>query len=62
MGVTWKHVDSFDLVTTNLKVKDFVRVDATLLDKSMAAHNDEELPLGVVPVLSFGNAWLADVD
>ena len=28
----------------------------------MTADNNEELPLGVVPMLAFGNAWLADID
>ena len=62
VGVAWKHVNCFDLVTRNLKVKDFVRTHSTLLDKAVAAHNDEELPLCIVPVLTFGNTWFADVD
>ena len=52
----------FDPFTADLEVEDFVGVDAALLDEAMAAHNDEELPLGVVPVLTFGDAWFADVD
>ena len=28
----------------------------------MAAYYDEELPLGIVPMLAFGDAWFADVD
>ena len=55
-------MDCFDLVSADFKVENFVRVDTTLLDQSMSAHNDEEFPLGVVPMLSFGDAWFADVD
>ena len=52
----------FDLITRNLEVQDFIRTDSALLDEAMAANNDEELPFGIVPVLSFCDAWLADVD
>ena len=62
MGVAGKHVYCFDLVTAYLKVKNFVRTDSALLDKAVAAHNNEELPFGVVPVLTLGDARLADVD
>ena len=62
VGVAWKHVYCFNLVTTNLEVEDFIRTYTTLLNESMTAHNDEELPLCVVPMLAFCDAWLADVD
>ena len=62
VGVARKHVDSFYLVSTDFKIEDFVGVDATLLDEAVTAYYDEEFPFGVVPVLSFGDAWLADVD
>ena len=62
MGVAQKHVYCFDLISADFKIEDFVGADATLLDETMAAYYDEELPFGVVPMLSFGDAWLADVD
>jgi len=52
----------FDLVAADLEVEDFVGIDPALLDKSVAAYDDEELPLRVVPVLTLGDARLADVD
>ncbi len=55
-------MNCLDPITADLKVKDFVRVDSSLLDESVAAYDDEELPLRVVPVLALGDAWLTDVD
>ena len=37
-------------------------VEIPLLNQSMTSHHDELLELGVVPVLAFGDARLADVD
>ena len=62
MGVAWQHVNCFYLVSADFKVQHLVASDSTLLDEAMAANNDEELPFCVVPVLSFCDAWLADVD
>ena len=62
VGVARKHVDCFYLVSADFKIEDFVGADATLLDKSVAAYYDEEFPLCIVPVLAFGDAWLADID
>ena len=62
MGITREHVNSFYLITRNLEVEDFIRSVFSLLDKSMSAHDNEELPFGVVPMLSFCDAWFADVD
>ena len=54
-------MDCFYLVTAYFKVKDFVGVDTALLDKSVTAYYDEEFPFGVVPMLSLGDARLADI-
>ena len=54
-------MNCFYFVTSDLEIKDFVRVDSSLLDESVAAYDDEELPLGVVPMLTLGDAWFADV-
>ena len=62
MGVAWKHVNCFYLVSADFEVEDFIRTVLTLLDEAVAAYNDEELPFGVVPVLTFSDTWFADVD
>ena len=55
------HVDSFDLLTADLKANLLVRVDVALLNQCATADDDEELPLRVVPVLSLSDAGLADI-
>ena len=55
-------MNCFNLITANLKVEDFIRINSSLLDKAVTAYNNEELPLGVVPVLTFSNSWFADID
>ena len=62
VSIAWKHMNRFDLVAADFETEDFISVDATLLDKSVSAYDDEEFPLGVVPMLPLGYAWLADVD
>ena len=62
VGVTRKHVYCFDLVTRNLKVQHLIRAMLSLLNESVAAYYDEEFPLGIVPVLTFCDTRLADVD
>ena len=56
------HVDSLDLVPGNLKFHRFPGVDVPLLNQAMTGDHNEQLPLGVVPVLPLGDAWTADVD
>ena len=55
-------MDGLDFLSGNLEVKHFVAVDAALLNKGPAADDDEEFPLGVVPMLPLGDAGLGDVD
>ena len=62
VGVARQHVDCFYLVSADFEVQNLICSVFSLLYESVAAHNDEELPLGVVPMLSFGDAWFADVD
>ncbi len=59
-----QHVDALDVVARDLEFDDlsFGVVQVALLDETMATYHDEELPLGVVPVLTLGDARLADVD
>lgn len=59
-----QHVDALDVVARDLELDDlaFGVVQVALLDEAVATDHDEELPLGVVPVLTLGDARLADVD
>ena len=64
MGIAWKHVDGLDVVAVNFPFEDFAFgvIEVTLLNKSVAFDDDKLLKLGVVPVLTFGDARLGDVD
>ena len=64
MGVAWEHVDGLDVVAVNFPFEDFAFgvVEIALLNKAVTFDDDELLKLGVVPVLTFGDAGLADVD
>ena len=59
-----EHVDAFDVVARDLELDDlaFGIVEVALLDETVAADNDEKLPLGIVPMLSLRNSRLADID
>ena len=46
------HVDRLKLVAGDLKLYRFSGVDVPLLDQSVTCNHDEQLPLGVVPVLA----------
>ncbi len=60
--VARQHVNALDVVTSHFKLYYFVGAEFAFLNQSVTADHDEELPLGVVPVLAFGDAGLADVD
>ena len=62
VGVTGKHNNRLYFVAAYLKVENFICAFFSHLDKSAAFHNDELFPLGVVPVLAFGDAGLGNVD
>ena len=62
MGVAGEHVDGLDVVAGDLELDDFIGAQLALLDEAVAGDDDEELPLGVVPVLAFGDAGTGDVD
>ena len=62
VGVAGEHVDGLDAVATDVKLDHLVGADAALLDEGVAADDDEELPLGVVPVLPLGDAGARNVD
>ena len=55
------HVDGLDLVARYLKADFLICVDVALLDQRATADDDEELPLGVMPMLTLGDAGLRDI-
>ncbi len=50
------------LVTAYLELDDFISTELALLYLAMTGNDDEELPLGVVPVLALGDSRLGDID
>ncbi len=58
VGVAGEHLDCLDLLSGDFEVEDLVGADLAFLDERFAADDDEELPFGVVPVLSFGDAGI----
>ena len=62
VGPAGNHVDSLDFIPRNFKLYRFPGVDVPLLDQAVASDHDKEFPLGVVPVLAFGNTGLRDID
>ena len=62
VGPAGNHVDRLHLIAGNLKLHRLAGVDVPLLNQAVTGHHDEQLPLGVVPVLALGDAGAADVD
>ena len=64
MGVAREHVDGLDVVAIYFPFEDFAVgvVEVALLNEAVAFDDNELLELCIVPVLTFGNAGLADVD
>ena len=62
MGIPWEHVYTLNIFPAHLELYHFIRVNLTLLYQSMTSHNNKELPLSMVPMLTFGNTRLADID
>ncbi len=62
MRIAWEHVDALDVVTIYFKLNHLITTQLALLNQSMTSHYNEELPLGVMPVLSLCNSWLRDID
>ena len=56
------HVDSLNLIPGNLKLHRFPGVDIPFMNQAVTGDHNEKLPLGVVPVLPFGDTRAADVD
>ncbi len=62
VGIAGKHDYALYPVPADFIVQDLVRAFLTEPDESVSRHDDELLPLCVVPVLPLGNAGLRDVD
>ena len=60
VGVSGEHVDGLDSVAVDFKLEDFVRADFALLDQAVTGDDDEELPLGVVPVPALRDSWFGN--
>ena len=62
MRISWQHVDTLNVVACDFELYHLIGAELALLNEAVTGDHDEELPLGVVPVLAFGDAGLADVD
>ena len=64
MCVAWEHVDGLDVVAVNFPFEDFAFgvVEVALLNEAVAFHDNELFKFSIVPVLTFGDARLGDVD
>lgn len=60
--ISGQHDDALNLVARDFELDDLVRTLFPLLDQAVAGNNDELLPFGVVPVLTFGDTRFADID
>ena len=57
-----QHVDALDVVAAHFKLYDFICAQFAFLNQSMTTNHDEKFPFGIMPMLTFGDARLADVD
>ena len=64
VGVAGEHVDALDVVASDFELDDFAFgvVEVALLNEAVVRDHNEELPLGVVPMLAFGDTGVADED
>ena len=62
VGVARQHVDGLDVVATDFELYHLIGAKLALLNQTMSRHYDEELPLGVVPVLTLRDARFRDID
>ena len=58
MGIPGEHMDGLDVFSVHVEVQHFVGADFTLLNQPFAGDHDEQLPFGVVPMLSLGDTGL----
>ena len=62
VGVAREHDDRLYFVATHFIVQYFICALLAELDKSVTCYNNKLFPLSVVPVLTFGDTRLIDVD
>ena len=60
--VTREHDDRLYLVATYFIVQHFVCAFLAELDESVTCHNDKLFPFGIVPMLTFSDTRLGDID
>ena len=60
--ISGQHDDALNLVARDFELDNLIRTLFPLLDQAVAGNNDELLPFGVVPVLTFGDTRFADID
>ena len=58
VGPARNHVDSFYLVSGNLKLHHLPGVDVTLLNQTVTSNYNKQFPLGIVPMLALRDARL----
>ena len=58
MRVAWEHVNHLNLFATHLKLDYIISTQFAFLNQTMTGYYNEELPLGIMPVLSLCDAWL----
>ena len=62
VSITWKHVDGFNLIAAHLKLYHFVSTNFAFLNETMSCNDNEKLPFCMMPMLTFGDARLRDVN
>ena len=62
VGIPRQHIHGFRLISPYLKLNHFLTADLSLLDETMPAYDNEDLPFAVVPVLPFDLAGLGNID
>ena len=58
VSVAREHNDALDFISTYLIIEDFTGSFLAKLNQTMTGNNDEQLPLGMMPMLTFGYSRL----
>ena len=61
VGVTREHDDRLYFVTTYFIVQYFICAFLAKLDKSVTCNHNKLFPLGIVPMLTFSDAWFGNI-
>ena len=54
--ITREHMNCLDLISRNLKIKDLIASDPSLLNQAVSCNYNEELPFCIMPVLTLCDA------